>query len=102
MQIQEIGPFLDYLDKVRQRTMRVLGCVPPEKLEWTFREGKFTIGDIVRHLATIERYMFVETVAGHPSVYPGCGRDLADGYDQVMQLVDRLHAESVEILSNLS
>jgi len=36
------------------------------------------------------------------SAYPGCGRDLADGYDQVMQLVDRLHAESVEILSNLS
>ena len=102
MQIEQIGPFLDYLEKVRQRTMRVLRSVPPDKLEWTFRPGKFTIGDLARHLATIERYMFVETVIGHPSTYSGCGRDLADGYDQVMRFVQRLHAESVDILSRLT
>jgi len=102
MEIHKISPFLDYFDKLRSRTMRVLQCVPPEKLEWTFRAGKFTIGDLARHLATIERYMFVETVAGRPSAYAGCGRDLADGYDEVLQFVERLHAESIEILSNLS
>jgi uncharacterized damage-inducible protein DinB len=102
MQIDQIAPFLDYLAKVRQRTMRVLRCIPPEKLEWTFRIGKFSIGDLARHVATIERYMFVETVTGHPSTYSGCGRDLADGYDQVMLFVETLHSQSVEILSALT
>jgi uncharacterized damage-inducible protein DinB len=102
MQIEQIGPFLEYLKKVRQRTMRVLRCVPADKLEWTFRPGKFTIGDLARHVATIERYMFVETVIGSRSAYSGCGRDLADGYDQVMQFLETLHAESVSILSTLS
>jgi uncharacterized damage-inducible protein DinB len=102
MKVEQVGPFLDYVEKVRQRTMRVLRCVPPDKVEWTFRAGKFTIGDLARHLATIERYMFVETMMGRPSAYPGCGRDLADGYDEIMHFVERLHGESIEILSTLS
>lgn len=102
MEIQHIGSFLDYLSKIRQRTERVIRCIPPDKLEWTYREGKFTLGDQVRHVAAIERYMFVETVSGRPSRYAGCGTELANGYDEVLRYMDRLHAESVEILSGLS
>jgi uncharacterized damage-inducible protein DinB len=102
MEIQRIEPFLEYLSKVHQRTARVIRCIPPEKIEWTYREGKFTLGDQVRHLATIERYMFVETVSGRPSRYAGCGRELADGYDQVLRFMERLRAESLQILSALS
>ena len=102
MEIQHIDPFLDYLSKIHQRTARVVRCIPPDKLEWTYRDGKFTLGDQVRHIATIERYMFVETVCGRPSRYAGCGRDLADGYDQVLQYLDQLHSESLQILSLLS
>jgi hypothetical protein len=64
MEIQRVEPFLDYLSKIHQRTARVIRCIPPEKLEWTYREGKFTLGDQIRHLVTIERYMFVETACG--------------------------------------
>src|SRR5438067_4166740 len=67
MQIQHIESFLDYLAKIHQRTMRVVRCIPADKLEWNYRESKFTLGDQVRHIATIERYMFVETVSGRPS-----------------------------------
>jgi uncharacterized damage-inducible protein DinB len=102
MQIQHIENFLDYLAKIHQRTMRVVRCIPADKLEWNYREGKFTLGDQVRHIATIERYMFVETVSGRPSRYAGCGRDLADGYEHVQQFAERLHNESVELLSSLS
>ena len=102
MEIQHIDPFLDYLSKIHQRTARVVRCIPPDKLEWTYRDGKFTLGDQVRHIATIERYMFVETVCGRPSRYAGCGRDLADGYEQVLQYLDQLHSESLQILSLLS
>jgi hypothetical protein len=37
--------------------------------------------------------MFVETARGSPSRYAGCGRELADGYDEVLQYMEQLHAE---------
>jgi hypothetical protein len=77
-------------------------CTPPERLKWTHRAGSFTLGDLVRHLATIERYMYAETVAGRPSRYPGCGRDLADGHDAVLAYFDRLGAEAKKIIGALS
>jgi uncharacterized damage-inducible protein DinB len=101
MQTLTIEWFLEYLNKVHQRTTRVAQCIPPDKLEWSFREGKFTLGDLVRHIAAIERYMFGETVQGLPSRYAGCGRELADGDEAVMAFRDTLHTQTVEILSRL-
>jgi uncharacterized damage-inducible protein DinB len=46
--------------------------------------------------------MYAETVAGRPSRYAGCGRELANGYDAVVEYFERLHAESVAIFSQLS
>ena len=102
MEIQTIKPFLDYFEKIRERTLRVIRCIPPENIEWTYKEGKFTFGDVIRHLATIERYMYAGNVQLNPSLYPGHGRELADGYDNVLQFMDRLHKESVEIFRGLS
>jgi uncharacterized damage-inducible protein DinB len=102
MEIRSVPQFLQYWDNLRGRTRRVATCIPPDRLEWTHREGAFTLGDLVRHLATIERFMYAETVAGRPSRYPGCGRELADGYDAVLAYFDRLDAEAREIFAGLS
>jgi uncharacterized damage-inducible protein DinB len=102
LQINELRLFLDYFDKIHQRTMRVARCMPPDKLDWTYREGKFTLGDLVRHIATIERYMFAETVSGRPSRYAGCGKELADGYETILEFAERLHRESMEIFAQLT
>lgn len=101
MQPQSLDLFLDYLDKVQQRTMRVVACIPPDKLEWSYRKGKFTPGDIVRHMGAIERYMFGETIQGKPSLYSGCGKDLADGLDEVASFKERMHRETVDIIRSL-
>ena len=102
MEIRSVAQFLDYWANVRTRTRRVALCIPADRLEWTYRAGAFTLGDLVRHLATIERYMYAETVAGRASRYQGCGRELADGLDAVLALLDRLHAESTAIIGSLS
>ncbi len=102
MEIRSIPTFLDYWGNIRQRTRRVAECIPPDRLEWTHAPGKFTLGDLVRHLATIERFMYAETVAGRPSRYPGCGRELADGPEAVLVLLDRLGAESRAIFGALT
>jgi len=102
MEIRSIGSFLDYWDNIRGRTRRIAACIPPDRIEWTHRPGKFTLGDLVRHLATIERFMYAETVAGRPSRYAGCGVELAAGYDAVLALLDRLGAESKAIFGALT
>jgi uncharacterized damage-inducible protein DinB len=102
MEIRSAAQFLEYWDSLRSRTRRVVTIIPPERLEWGPRAGAFTLGDLVRHLATIERYMYAETVAGRPSRYPGCGRELADGHEAVVAYFDRLDRESREIIGALS
>lgn len=102
MEIVTVNSFLDYYEKVRARTLRVIKCIPPDKLEWTYKEGKFTLGDLIRHIAAIERYMTAENVRGCKSTYPGCGRDLADGYENVIEFFNRTHAESMDIFRSLT
>ena len=102
MVIETIEPFLDYFERVRARTLRVIKCIPPEKLDWTYREGKFTLSDLIRHIAATERYMFAENVRFRESRYPGHGKELADGQREVLEFINRAHAEAVAIFRELS
>jgi DinB superfamily len=69
MEIQTIQPFLQYFGNVRERTMRAARCIPAERIDWSYAAGKFTLGDLLRHIAVTERYMFAECVRGNPSRY---------------------------------
>lgn len=102
METKNIREFLDYYEKVRQRTMKVIACIPREKYDWSYREGKFSFADIIRHLATIERYMYAENAQRKPSRYPGHGKELADGPENVLEFFQRMHGESMEIFGRLS
>jgi uncharacterized damage-inducible protein DinB len=102
VEIQTIRPFLQYWGNVRERTMRVARYIPAEKINWTYAPGKFTLGDILRHLAVAERYMWAENVQGRPARYTTHGKELADGLQNVLMFMERLHTESVEIFAKLS
>jgi uncharacterized damage-inducible protein DinB len=110
----------DYWEKVRQRTLKVIACIPPEKYDWRYAEGKFSFADIIRHLATIERYMYAENVQLKPSRYPGHGPEVinvpevavglevaeppqrADSPETVLAFFNQLHQESMAIFSQLT
>ena len=102
MEIRTIEPFLDYWKNVRGRTRRVAAVIPEDKLDWTYRPGKFTFADIIRHLATIERYMYAETVQGKPSIYPGYDKSLQQAGESPIEFMDRLDKESIAIFSSLT
>ena len=87
MQPENLKTFLDYFDKVHQRTIRVARCAPAEKLDWSFREGSFTLGDLLRHTATMKRQMFIETYAGRDNRYTGCGKEFGATYEEVLGLM---------------
>jgi uncharacterized damage-inducible protein DinB len=102
MEIRTIQPFLQYFANVRERTMRVARCVPADKIDWSYAPGKFTLGDLLRHIAVAERHLFAENIQGHTSRYTTHGKELADGRDEVLALMEQLHAESMQIFSRLS
>ena len=97
-----MSEIVDYFDRIRERTMRVIACIPPDKIDWTYQAGKYTLGDIVRHLGATERWMFAENAQRKPSRYPGHGRELADGYDAAVAFIRRMHDESMAIFRSLS
>jgi uncharacterized damage-inducible protein DinB len=102
MEIRSIQPFLHYFGTVRERTMRVARCIPSDKLDWSCAPGKFTLGDLLRHLAVTERYLWGENIQGKPSTYKSHGKEFADGLENVLALMERLHQESLGIFSRLS
>lgn len=102
MENEKVAAFVSWFDRIRERTMRVAACVPADRIDWTYQEGKFTLGDLMRHLASIERWMFAENAMLRPSRYPGHGRELADGREPVLAYMRAMHEESMAIFRSLS
>jgi uncharacterized damage-inducible protein DinB len=100
--VDEIDSFPRYWTRLKQRTFTVAELVPEDRIEWSPGHGVMTFGDIVRHLAVIERWMFVETLLGRKSRYVGHGRELASGREQVLAFARQLHAESLRELKGLT
>ena len=102
MEIKTINAFLSYYERTRQITLKVIQATPHDKLDWSYMPGKFTIGDLVRHIAAIERWVFAEVAMGRKPSYKGCGKELADGYDNVVSYFNEMHSQSIEIFKSLS
>jgi uncharacterized damage-inducible protein DinB len=94
--------FLDYFDRVRDRTRRVAACIPDERIEWRPKPTAFSLGDLVRHIAATERYMWAETVLNRPSRYVSHGPELAAGREEALALLDRLHGEAMATFRTLT
>jgi uncharacterized damage-inducible protein DinB len=99
---EDYESFLNYFERIRERTLRVARCIPQDRLEWSPNEGKFSFADLLRHLAGIERYMYAENAKFRPSRYSGHGKELADGYDEVFQFLECAHQESMEIFRSVT
>ena len=94
--------FRNYWLRVRARTEAVVACVPGDRIDWSPGAGAMTFGDVMRHLALTERWLFVEVACGRLSCYEshdGCWGTTAD---EVRGLMTRLHDESQELLMAFS
>lgn len=102
MEIANIQVFINYYRRLRERTMRVVSCIPPDKIEWTYCEGKFTLGDLVRHLAILEKNMWAPIADGRTMQDPDCGIQLAEGFEQVVAFIEEAHQEAIRVFSRLT
>ena len=91
----DLDEFLRHFERVRERTRRVAACIPADQVEWSYKAGAFTLGDLARHIAVTERLIWAETVHHRPVAYVSHGSELADGRDAVLAFMDRLHDESM-------
>lgn len=101
MEIRDPAVFLRYFENIRARTLRVIGEIPPDRVDWRPTPDAFSFADLIRHLGAMERWMFAENVAGRTSRYAGHGPDLAEGYDGVVGYLQRMHREAIEIFARL-
>ena len=92
---------LAYIARAHDRTRGVVAMIPRDEYDWTPKHGWYTLGDLVRHLAGTERWMYAEGALGRANRYPGHGRALADGQEATLRYFDRLHAESMAIFATL-
>lgn len=97
----DLQTFIAYYQQIRMRTMRVIDCIPPESLEWVYRPDVFSCGDLIRHIAGIERFVYIESIIGNPPRYPGCSAQLASGKVNVIVYMQQLHDASVDTLHHL-
>ena len=102
MEITKIENFLAYYENTRKITKNVLSVIPPDMINWSYMPNKFTIGDLVRHIAAIERHVFAEVAIGNKPNYQGCGIALADGLENIISYFNEMHKQTVAIFMSLS
>ncbi|MGE0551918.1 MAG: DinB family protein [Gemmatimonadales bacterium] len=100
--VESGAAFAAYWRGFRRRTRRLLPLVPEERIEWSPGPGRWSFGDLFRHLGALERWMYAENVSGRPSRYPGHGPELAEGSAAIGTLLDRCHEESLAIFGALT
>ena len=94
--------FHHYWARVRMRTEAVVACVPHDRVDWSPGFGAMTFGDLIRHLALTERWLFVEVACGRPSRYESHDGRWGRSLDDVRALMTRLHGESQQLVAALS
>jgi uncharacterized damage-inducible protein DinB len=99
---ESISSFTAGWSNARERTIRVLERLPESELEWSYAPGRFTFGDLFRHLAGIERFMFAENVSGGLSRYPGHAISLATRLPGIRSYMEQCHREALVIFCGLS
>ncbi len=79
--------FADYFAGVRRRTLAVAAALPEKAMDWAPREGEFTAGDILRHLAGAQR-MYLGAFRGEGWHFPGHARSLAPDKAAALRLLE--------------
>lgn len=92
--ISTVTAFAGYFTGIRKRTLNYLHAVPAQQMDFSPHPGKFTLGDLIRHLGSTEA-MFVGAVLDGRWAYGGHGRELGATLEAALAYLDRQHSEAM-------
>lgn len=98
--IDSVQSFLDYFEGIRRRTLHFIHAVPADKIDWQPKDGEYTCGDIIRHLAATEQ-MYVQVVMDGQWYYPGHEKQAGDTLDKLVDRLEKIHVQMVSRLKSL-
>jgi uncharacterized damage-inducible protein DinB len=90
-----MSAFADYFDGIRKRTLKYIRRIPPDQMGFSPYPGKFTLGDLVRHLASTEAMFVRAVVAGGVWLYPGHEADKGETLEGALDYLNRKHEEAM-------
>ena len=99
--IKDTNSFIYYFDGIRRRTLNFAQAIPEGFIDWSPREGAFTCGDILRHMAAVETITIHTVVRDQWQAYPGHEQDLANTRDGIILYLSETHTESMKLLHTL-
>ena len=105
--LRDLKSYLTHFERIRERTLQVVDRIPSEHFDWSPRAGEYTIGDLVRHIASAEK-LDVGAALGDGWHYSGhaaadWGTNLANARTSLVrtheECVARLNAAGDELLT---
>ncbi|KKX54896.1 DinB family protein [Brevibacillus borstelensis] len=82
---------ISHFEGVRKRTLKYLGQLPEGVIDWRPDEGKFSIGDIIRHLGSAE-LMFFHAITQNEWKYDGHGPEKGKTLAEAIHYLEQCHA----------
>lgn len=99
--IKSVESYIKYLNGIRRRTLTFARAIPADQIEWSPQEDEFSFGDILRHLAAVEKITIYAVVYKRWQAYPGHSPDLAHTLEEIISYLEATHAEAIKLLRAL-
>jgi uncharacterized damage-inducible protein DinB len=93
--LQKVEEFVSYFDAIRKRTLQYAKVIPASMMDWGPVEGKFTTGEILRHLGSAE-VMFVHVLQHGEWTYSGHEKTKGATLEEALHYMDKCHARLKE------
>jgi uncharacterized damage-inducible protein DinB len=98
--ITSVQDFVKYFKSIRRRTLNYVETIPPVQIDWQPAEGRFTCGDLVRHLSATEK-MYVDVMIDNHWLYSGHEKGEIASLEDVIENMNRVHEKAMEKLATL-
>jgi uncharacterized damage-inducible protein DinB len=99
--IQSIESFCKYFESIRRRTLNYVRTIPPEKINWSPAKGRFSCGDLLRHLAATEE-TYVAVVIDSKWHYHGHAKGKYNTLDEIIVYMYQTHDAAMIRLKTVS
>jgi uncharacterized damage-inducible protein DinB len=99
--ISSVQAFRKYFDGVRRRTMNYIETIPPDEIDWSPGPGRFSCGDLVRHLAATEQMYVGVVLEGNWQYHGHAPTDATRTLDDAVAQLKQIHEGAMEKLMTL-